>query len=86
MNIKDITPRDDNGHLHGYCKVYHENGKTGREGVDVHAKEYGYHKFFYANSGNLIEKWSGYYLGGERINGDNKQGYCYTWNRKEVKQ
>jgi hypothetical protein len=77
---KDIELRDENGKLNGYCEVLEDSGKWWVKGVFVNDTPYGYHY------DDQMFSRKGYWLNGCKISIDNKQGYCYTWNTKEVEQ
>ena len=84
--IKDILPEDESGHCHGYCEVYMD-GVLYWRGVRFHGYNQGYHES-YDTDGTIKDKTTGYYLGEDmyygRISIDNKEGYCYMWNRTEL--
>jgi len=82
MHPKDITPRNNKGKLHGYCEFYYDDGKLIWKGVCVNEKRYGYNTYSFDG---VIDKYgTGYWSNDTRISSDNKEGYCYVWNKNDV--
>jgi antitoxin component YwqK of YwqJK toxin-antitoxin module len=85
QNPKDILPKDKNGRYYGLCKMHCRNGQLDFKGVYFNRGWYGYCQK-YVDDGSADEYYTGYYMNGCLITKDNKQGYCYIWNTKEVEQ
>jgi len=82
MHPKDIAPHNNKGERHGYCEFYWGNGELWDKGIFINGHRYGYFES-HDRDGSVWKYGTGYYLNGDRINMDNKEGYCYIWNRKE---
>ena len=77
---KDILPTNKEG-FHGYCEWYWSNGQLGWKGTCSNGFKYGYQEQ-YRRDGSVNKDWVGYFLDDNRISKDNKEGYCYIWNRQ----
>jgi len=80
---KDIAPINKGGFWHGYCKEYHDNGQLMWEGVCVNGGRCGYFESYWSD-GSVDKYWTGYWMNGNRISDNNKQGYCYIWDKREL--
>jgi len=79
---KDI--KIDYGNEMEYEEAYFSNGKLYCKGVFVDGNCYGYH-VGYNEDGSVYDYWTGYFLGsGYRISIDNKEGYCFIWDKVVV--
>jgi hypothetical protein len=78
---KDRMPIDSNGYWYGCCEIYYENGELDCKGVCFHGDRNGYFEDY---DGIINKDYTGYYLNHIKISKDNKQGYCYTWNKQEL--
>jgi len=82
---KNIEPKNSKGLWHGYVETYHANGKLRWKGVYFTRNMYGYHANYWED-GKILDR-SGYFLGGtwdHKVSDDNKEGYCYIWDREAL--
>jgi len=78
---KDILPKNKKGELHGYCESHHENGQLRWKGVCVNSMMCGYHESYRVN-GKVDRDYTSYWMSGNKVSVDNKEGYCYIWCRE----
>jgi len=78
---KDIRINYDNGMY--YSEVYWDNGKLGWKGVFTSSGRLGYFED-YNKDGSVYKDYAGYWMNSNKASDDNKEGYCYIWDKVAV--
>jgi len=72
----------DHGNGMVYHKGYYANDKLDWKGIRINGHWYGCIKSYNYEGG--LDDLTGYYLHDEKVSVDNKEGYCYIWDRDEI--
>jgi len=79
---KDILPVNKEGKWDGYCENYWDGGSLNWKGVYVNGEAYGYFESY--RRYGIQDDYTAYWLKNVKVSYDNKEGYCYIWNKYVV--